>query len=457
MRHNDYPAGRYGPDARAARGAVTSYPAAFGPAVTRVLEAGHANPRTVLLLHGVGARADRWAGNLRPLAESGFRPIAFDLPGHGLATKGPHGHYTADEVVSDIREFLSALGVSRAAIVGTSLGGLIGAKLACQAPELCAGLMLIGSLGLEPLPADSRLAIARSLNDTSRDGTEAKLRRVIFDPAAVTQEWIDEEWRINNSPGAPEALAQWGRYVTDMTDADVAAPCLRQIGSPVMLVWGSNDVVVPAEVGQRAQQAIPAPMTVIEHTGHAPYLEDPAASTRPSSLSSKPWTGRPRSARPLRHQRGTGPALTRGSVVHLRALRTWRSYELVRSPCRASRRHVSPVLLRVLYDRAEDLEGGQLVGGVAGSAAGLADRVGARRGASPFGGLKTATCGDGWRGASAQASALRRQKPAARACSYGQLPPGFVWHAKRSSIWYPHSLPTITGSSPELITEIPHL
>jgi 2-hydroxy-6-oxonona-2,4-dienedioate hydrolase len=292
MDHGDYPAAPYGSDGRAARGAVTSYPAALGPAVTRVLEAGHANPRPVLLLHGVGARADRWAGNLRPLAENGFRPIAFDLPGHGLATKALHGHYTADEVVSDIREFLSALGVSRAAIVGTSLGGLIGAKLACQAPELCAGLMLIGSLGLEPIAAQSRLAMARSLNDTSRDGIEAKLRRVIFDPAAVTQEWIDEEWRINNSPGAPRALAEWARYVSDMTDADVTAPCLRQLGSPVTLVWGSNDEVIPVEVGQRAQQSIPASMTVIEKTGHAPYLEDPGRfnPTLITFLRSLDWT-----------------------------------------------------------------------------------------------------------------------------------------------------------------------
>ncbi len=152
---------------------------------------------------------------------------------------------------------------------------MIGAKLACQAPELCAGLMLIGALGLEPLPAHSRLAMARSLNDTSRDATEAKLRRVIFDPAVVTQQWIDEEWRINNSPGAPEALARWGRYISGMTDADVTSPCLRQLDSPVTLVWGSDDVVIPVDVGQRAHLSLPAPMTIIEQTGHAPYLEDP--------------------------------------------------------------------------------------------------------------------------------------------------------------------------------------
>jgi len=255
--------------------AVTQYPAELGSAVTRVLEAGHANPRPVLLLHGVGARADRWASNLRPLAESGFRPIAFDLPGHGLASKGPRGHYTADEVVRDIREFLSACGVTRAAIVGTSLGGLIGAKLACQAPELCAGLVLIGALGLEPLPDHSKVAMAQSLSDTSRGAIEAKLRRVILDPAAVTQQWIDEEWRTNNSPGAPEALAGWARYIRGMTDADLTTPGLRQLDRPVMLVWGSDDTVVPVEVGRRAEQSLSVPMTVIERTCHVPYLENP--------------------------------------------------------------------------------------------------------------------------------------------------------------------------------------
>ena len=66
---------------------MIQYPLGAAGTLTRVLEAGRGD-RTMLLVHGVGARADRWRLNLDALAEAGYHAYAIDLPGHGLAEKG---------------------------------------------------------------------------------------------------------------------------------------------------------------------------------------------------------------------------------------------------------------------------------------------------------------------------------------------------------------------------------
>ena len=65
---------------------MITYPFALGDQYTRVLEQG-TGPKTIVLVHGLGARADRWRRNIGPLADAGYRRVAFDLAGHGFASK----------------------------------------------------------------------------------------------------------------------------------------------------------------------------------------------------------------------------------------------------------------------------------------------------------------------------------------------------------------------------------
>ena len=51
---------------------IIGYPFAAGATPTRVLECG-SGERNLVLIHGLGARADRWRSNLEPLAEAGYR------------------------------------------------------------------------------------------------------------------------------------------------------------------------------------------------------------------------------------------------------------------------------------------------------------------------------------------------------------------------------------------------
>jgi pimeloyl-ACP methyl ester carboxylesterase len=255
---------------------VIAYPLGVGGWRTRVLEAGTGS-RAVVLVHGLGARADRWRGNLEPLARGGYHGYALDLPGHGFADKGPGFAYGVPGFAAFVRDAMKTLGVAEAALVGTSLGGHVMAWLAAERPEGIRALVLVGATGLAPLGQAEREAVARNVRDTSREGTERKLGFVLANRALLTQEWVEEEWRMNSSPGAGEAFDRLARYFVDpdgIVGHGVGERAERLARIPTLLVWGKGDQVVPLAVGEAAAARLPgARLETLEPAGHLPYIE----------------------------------------------------------------------------------------------------------------------------------------------------------------------------------------
>jgi pimeloyl-ACP methyl ester carboxylesterase len=256
---------------------VLAYPLGVGGLVTRVLEAG-AGDRTVVLVHGLGARADRWSRTLPAVAQAGYRAVAADLPGHGFADKDGAFAHGVPGYAAFLLGLLDALEIERAVLVGTSLGGHVAAALACEQPQRVAGLMLVGSTGLFPIGEEARRRLSQRARDRSTAGIESKMKAVFFDSAHVTAAFVAEETRVNNSPGADAVFAILARYFADQLDRDVVGPRLAALAArpPIELVWGAQDRSVPLAVGHEAQRLLaPAPLHVIQNAAHAPYFEQP--------------------------------------------------------------------------------------------------------------------------------------------------------------------------------------
>ena len=105
----------------------------------------------------------------------------------------------------------------------------------------------------------------------------------LCDPAAVTPEWVEEEWRINNSPGAAEAFARLGDYIAGGIDEHNVGTRLAAVagGTPLLLVWGAEDRAVPPSVGRQGQALLgEVRLCVLERAGHLPYFERVRAFNR---------------------------------------------------------------------------------------------------------------------------------------------------------------------------------
>lgn len=253
---------------------MIAYPLEVDGVRTRVLEAGSGDD-WLFLLHGVGARADRWRGNIDALAAAGHHVCAIDLPGHGFASKGPRLDHSAAGYARFLGGVVERLGVEAASLAGTSLGGLVCATYALEHAAAVRSLTLVGSLGLTPLGAEARATIATAIRDTTRAGVERKLQLLLHDPTLIDDEWIDEELRVNGSDEARASFDALARYFAEHIDADVVLPGLAgaAFDRPVLVVWGEDDRIVPVSVGVAACTALSAELVRIPRAGHAPYLE----------------------------------------------------------------------------------------------------------------------------------------------------------------------------------------
>jgi pimeloyl-ACP methyl ester carboxylesterase len=272
---------------------ILQYPLGADGVVTRVLECGMGDD-AVILLHGLGARANRWQETLPALAEAAYHAYAFDFPGHGFASKGA-------EIVLSVPAFakltiavLDALEIKRAFLIGTSLGGHVAATVACKIPDRIRGLVLVGTIGIAPMGREVGNAIRQSVRQTDRASIERKFASVFADPSRLSPAMIEEEWRVNNSPGARESFTILGDYFAERADLDAVGQELSALLErvPALLVWGSRDKVVPIEIGRRSSEILKGTdLAVIEGVGHAPYLEEPAAFAQTVVPRLNRWRG----------------------------------------------------------------------------------------------------------------------------------------------------------------------
>src|SRR5439155_15274057 len=107
----------------------------------RVLEAGSGAP--VLVLHGSGMSAATWAPMLAHLPDR--HAFALDLPGFGASDAYDYtGRPLREHAVAQVMSALDALGLERAAVVGTSLGAMWALNAALAAPERVTAVVAFG-------------------------------------------------------------------------------------------------------------------------------------------------------------------------------------------------------------------------------------------------------------------------------------------------------------------------
>jgi pimeloyl-ACP methyl ester carboxylesterase len=255
---------------------MIAYPVTLAGVATRMLAAGHAGA-PVVFVHGTGGRADRWSRNLDAIAAAGYRTYAFDLPGHGFAAKGAGVECSVPAYRKILSAFLAELN-EPCYLVGTSLGGHVAASCASENVSKVKGVVLVGSMGLLPIGAEARGRIQAGANNQTREGVATKFTRIIYDQGLVTPEMIEEEYRVNNSPGAKESFAALGNYIATKLDDEVVGEKLAATKLPVLLVWGDQDKTVPVSVGEAAARLLPGSRFVLlPGAAHTAYYEKPDA------------------------------------------------------------------------------------------------------------------------------------------------------------------------------------
>lgn len=246
-------------------------------------EAGAADAPPVLLIHGFCASNFVWSEALVPLADAGFRVIAPDLIGFGFSGKPEGGEYTIEMQARMICGLMDALGIERAALVGSSYGGAVAAVCALDHAERVERLVLVGTVSNDEVPRRPWLRVAASplvgevfspLLIDARRLVKRHLRRTY---AAQNGFLLDEE-RIT-AHQRPLLAANTHRAILRTLRRWSAARIELEAGritQPTLLVWGAHDREVPLKSGERLRELIKGSrLFVFPDCGHLPQEERP--------------------------------------------------------------------------------------------------------------------------------------------------------------------------------------
>jgi pimeloyl-ACP methyl ester carboxylesterase len=263
-----------------ARQDVRARTLALGAETLRIVEAGPATGFPVLLLHGWGASAYSFRHLLPLLARSGLYGIALDLRGHGLSAKpDARDDYRAEAMAGQVIAVLDALGLTRAALVGQSMGGAIALDAALMAGDRAHAVVLVAPVGLTPI---RRIAVARALlasrwlpTRVPRWIVRAILHRVYGNVRAYEAADVDEYW-------APYQDERQARAILTMIDEFdwTRRPRQRfeQMSGRIRVVLGQRDrLVTPARARSWLRALPPAQVTVVRGAGHLVAEERPEA------------------------------------------------------------------------------------------------------------------------------------------------------------------------------------
>ncbi len=220
------------------------------------------NGEAIVLLHGLFGALSNF-NHLISYFSPKYKVVVPLLPLYTLEVD----QTTVTGMVDYIDEFIEYKKYTQVHLIGNSLGGHIAQMYFLRKPEKVKTMTLTGSSGL----------FENSIGDTyPRKGdyefVKKKTEATFFDPKMATKEQVDEVFEIVNN------------RVTAIRLVVMAKSALRQnlrdeipnMKLPVCLVWGKQDNITPAFVGEEFRKLLHnAELHLIDQCGHAPMMEQP--------------------------------------------------------------------------------------------------------------------------------------------------------------------------------------
>lgn len=255
----------------------------------RAIEAGEGPP--LILLHGTGGHAEAYVRNIRAHAAH-FHVYAIDMIGHGYSG-APDIAYEMQTYVDFMIDLLDTIGAERAFISGESLGASVAAWFAIAHPQRVAKIVMnTGTL----LPPDESGAVElrellersrRAAGAPTREAIRQRMRWLVYDEAALTDELIESRFRIYSQPGRAAILGRiTEQSLGAMLDPELqrrwySADLLGHIACPTLVLWTRYNPGQSVALAEESVRLIPqGDLVVLENSGHWPQWEEPEAFNR---------------------------------------------------------------------------------------------------------------------------------------------------------------------------------
>ncbi|MRX64544.1 alpha/beta fold hydrolase [Maribacter luteus] len=253
------------------------------------------NGKTIMLLHGKNFNGAYWETTINALTTVGYRIIVPDQIGFGKSSKPDSYQYSFQALAKNTKAILDSLGISKTAVLGHSMGGMLATRFALMYPEVTEKLILENPIGLE----DWKLVVpyqtidqwyAAELKKTA-ESIKAYQLKYYYDGKWKSEydQWVQllSGWTLNSD----YPLIAWNAALTyDMIFNQPVLYEFKNIKCPTLLIIGTRDrtalgkALVPekvrptmglySELGKKTHQKIPnSELVEIENVGHLPHIE----------------------------------------------------------------------------------------------------------------------------------------------------------------------------------------
>lgn len=216
-------------------------------AAVRALIAGEGAP--VVLIHGVGLRAEAWGPQIAALATDN-RVIAVDMPGHGESDPLPDGARLPD-YVGWAAQVIAALDQGPVSLAGHSMGAMIAAGVAVERPDLLARLALLNAVHRRSAEARAAVMARADQIAAGADGIDGPLSRWFGPEDAAVRAQVAGWLKGVSRPGYAAA------YRAFAEGDGVYADRLQAIRCPALVLTGEGDGNSTPAMAQAMADAMP--------------------------------------------------------------------------------------------------------------------------------------------------------------------------------------------------------
>ncbi|WP_144871655.1 alpha/beta fold hydrolase [Hyella patelloides] len=246
----------------------------------------------LVLVHGFGASIEHWRNNI-PVLSQQHSVYALDLLGFGASSKA-RTNYTVDLWVEQLHDLWQIIIRRPVVLVGNSIGSLVCMSAAAKYPEMVQGVVMLSlpdvSLRQEMIPKIIQPLVTTLENLVASPLLIKTLLKILRQPTVISR-WAkvaykdetainDELVKILSAPaydeGADFTFYSLFQGVRKTSFAPSAKEVLPQLKLPMLLIWGLEDRMVPANLAPKFAQLNPQiELIELEKVGHCPHDENP--------------------------------------------------------------------------------------------------------------------------------------------------------------------------------------
>lgn len=243
------------------------------PSGTRIEVAEAGKGRDLLFLHGAGGHLPN--DPLLEVLASKYRVVAPLLPGYGRS-EGEDGLRDMLDVTLHALDVMEALDLKKPIVIGHSMGGMIAAEMAAVARAEISRLCLLAPAGvwLDDHPVvDIFSKLPYELPTLLFHDVEVGKKLMTAGGGNMDDPEFLKQFLVTNA----RRLGMAGKILFPIPDRGLAQRLYR-IAAKTLIVWGKEDVLIPAVYGDAFRTAIPkAKLVKIAKAGHAVGQEKPDA------------------------------------------------------------------------------------------------------------------------------------------------------------------------------------